>query len=99
MTIDVIMAEFCAAGKKTGETQRVRDEEIREIAIAYSQAELNRVADKFRPVLAGGFKTSELPFLIAFLEQTAGMLRKDVPEAGPFADTLKEQFGVKNRAK
>lgn len=99
ITIDEIMAEFCAAGKKTGEVQRTRDEEIREIAMAYSQAELNRVADRFRPVLAGGFKTSELPFLIAFLEQTAEMLRKDVPEAGPFADALKKQFGIKNRAK
>lgn len=90
---------FVQQVKRTGETQRAKDEEIREIAIAYSKAELQRVADRFRPVLAGGFKTRELPFLIAFLEQTAGMIRKDVPEVGPLADTLKKEFGVENRAK
>ncbi len=72
---------------------------MREIALAYSRAEINRIGDEFRPVLERGFKTSELPFLIAFLEQTAEMIRKDVPETGPLADTLNACFGIRNRAK
>lgn len=99
MTIDEIMAEFCAAGKKTGEAQRARDEEIREIAMAYSCAEMNRIANKFRPILTSGFKISELPFVIANLEMTAEVIRKDNPAAGRLADTLKKNFKGVNLAK
>lgn len=90
---------FVQQVKKTGEAQRARDEEIREIAMAYSCAEMNRIANKFRPILTSGFKISELPFVIANLEMTAEAIRKDNPAAGGLADTLKKNFKGVNLAK